>query len=651
MSVSLTLADLLVPCALARFFSCWPSPLQILSTALVSCIVFLLHCSRLRLGNLSTAMVRTLRLRIPPSAALPRASIFYRDLCRCYSSKSTDTRPRIFNEETDVLIIGSGAGALTASLRSTELGLRTTIVEKQTTLGGASVISGGGLWIPCNPVAAAHGIRDSEAGALKYFDQAVGEVGPASSLEKRRAYLNNGPRMISWLQEQGFRFHFSKGYPDYYPSLEGAFGKGGGRTIESKVFNTKKLGAWRARLPPSDLPVAIYTNDAPLFSRLTSSLSAFAEATVKVLPLLAKSLVGHDSASLGRALVAQLLHLNLQKKANMDLRVETSLSKLIQSPEGRVVGAELRTVEGIRTIRAKRGVILAAGGFARNQRMRQQYLPKPTTTEWTSSPTGDTGDAIQEGIRLGAATALLDDAWWGPTIMDPVSGAVSFALIERARPHCFIVDATGSRFMNEAQSYTDAGHDQYERNQKVKAIPAWLIMDKRHRDKYILGGLFARQKPTKAMLDAKRIFTAPSLEDLARRIGVDPSGLCATAHRYNTMCSQGVDLDYGKGSSEYDQFFGDPKCRPNPNLGAVAKAPFYAVQVYPGDLGTKGGLLTDASQRVIDGSGTPIAGLFAIGNTAASIMGRTYLGAGSTLGPAMTHAYIAINEISSDSHT
>jgi helvolic acid biosynthesis 3-ketosteroid Delta1-dehydrogenase len=546
-----------------------------------------------------------------------------------------------------VLIIGSGAGALTASLRATKLGLRNMVVEKESTLGGASAISGGGLWIPCNPVSAAHDITDSHEDALMYFEQAVGDVGPASSIEKRRAFLNNGSRMVSWLQNEGFQFHFSKGYPDYYPAMKGAFGRGGGRTIESKVFNLKKLGAWRTKLPVSGVPLAIYTNDAPLFSRVTSSIGAFAEATPKVLALALKMMRGQDLASFGRALIGQLLHLNLVANTAADIRLETALVRLIETPAGDVIGAELGTPNGLRTVRAEKGVILAAGGFARNQKMREQYLPSPATTEWTSSPAGDTGDAIQEGMRLGAATSLLDDAWWGPTIPDPVTGRVSFALIERARPHCFIVDSTGSRFMNEAQSYTDAGHDQYDRNRKTNggAIPAYLIMDRSHRDKYMLGGLFAHQKPSKEMLDAKRIFTAPTLEALAAQIGVDAAGLRATADRFNAMCAEGVDKDYGRGAYAYDNFFGDPKCRPNPNLGPVAKAPFYAVPVWPGDLGTKGGLLTDEFQRVVKDDGKPIPGLFAIGNTAASIMGRTYLGAGSTLGPAMTHAYIAVNNM------
>ncbi|KAM5349911.1 hypothetical protein ACJ41O_006416 [Fusarium nematophilum] len=546
------------------------------------------------------------------------------------------------DEETDVLIVGSGAGALTTSLRATKLGLRSIVIEKEPTIGGASVISGGGLWIPCNPVSKAAGIKDSEQGALKYFEQAVGDVGPASSLEKRQAYIRNGPEMVAFLQQEGFQFHFARGYPDYYPAMEGAMGKGGGRSIETKPFNMKKLGEWQTKFPPSKTP-AIHTNDAAVFTRLTSSFGAFVYATWRMIPIIAKSLVGQKLTTMGRGLVAQLLYLNLKQHA--DIRVNTRLGKLIQGQDGGVIGAEVQTATGFRTIRATRGVVLAAGGFAHNREMRERFLPKPASTEWTNSPRGDTGDAIQEGMRLGAATALLDDAWWGPTIFDPVTSKHIFALMERARPHCIIVDSSGARFMNEAQSYTDAGHDQYARNNKVKAIPAWLIMDTNHRNKYMLGGLFARAKPSQEALDKGRIFKAASIEGLASQIGVDPNGLSNTIAKYNSMCKTGIDAEFGKGNYAYDQFFGDPKCRPNPNMGPLNKAPYYAIQIWPGDLGTKGGLLTDVFQRVLTEDSRVIPGLFAIGNTAASIMGRTYLGAGSTLGPAMTHGYIVANHL------
>ncbi|KAI9148714.1 3-oxosteroid 1-dehydrogenase [Paramyrothecium foliicola] len=561
----------------------------------------------------------------------------------------TDADTAEFNEETDLLIIGSGAGALTASLRAKSLGLHTIIVEKQDTIGGASVISGGGLWIPCNSLSKAAGINDSEDAALQYFQQAVGNVGPASSVERRKAYVSNAPRMIGFLQEVGLRFRLSKGYPDYYPFMKGAMGKGGGRSIESKVFNFKELpNEWRAKFPPPIVPLAIYGSDGPVLTRPTSSLDALWMTMLRVIPLVAQAVIGHEPVTLGRALVAQLLLHNI--KHNTDIRVNNSLSNLIQDSKGGVVGAELRTPEGSRRIRAIRGVVLAAGGFARNLAMRQHFMPTPASIQWTSSPQGDTGDAIQEGMRLGAATALLDDAWWGPTIIDPVTAKVTFALFERTRPHSFIVDSAGLRFMNEAQSYTDAGHDQYARNRHVKAIPAWLIMDTNHRNKYMLGNLFAGMKPSRDAFTKGRIFMASTLTELAQQIGVDSDNLVQTTDRYNDMCRRGIDVDFGKGNHAYDQFLGDSSTYPNPNMSSLIKAPYYAVPIWPGDLGTKGGLLTDEYQRVLKQDLEPIPGLFAIGNTAASIMGRTYLGAGSTLGPAMTHGYIVANYVKKDSN-
>lgn len=453
--------------------------------------------------------------------------------------------------------------------------------------------------------------------------------------------------MIEFLLQLGFQLCFSKGYPDYYPKMAGAMGKGGGRSIESKAFDTRKLGAWQAALPPARSPAAIQTIDAMVLTRFTSSPKAFAYTIKTMIPLIAKAFLGQRLASMGLALVAQLMYFNI--KHNVDVRLETSLSELIQDSNGKVIGARLNTKTGIRTIYASRGLILAAGGYAHNKHMRERFLMSPASTDWTSSPKGDTGDAIVAGMRLNAATALLDDAWWGPTIFDPVTFEPSFALIERARPHCIIVDASGCRFMNEAQSYIDAGHDQYARNTKVKAIPAWLIMDTNHRNRYMLGNnLFARMKPTKALAEGK-MFAANTVEDLARQIGVEPEGLSATVQNYNRMCETGVDAEFGKGDNAYDTFFGDPAVGPNPNMGPLSKAPFYAIQVWPGDLGTKGGLLTDEFQRVLHKNGEIIPGLFAIGNTAASIMGRTYLGAGSTVGPAMTHGFVAANYLA-DGH-
>ncbi|KAF4845041.1 3-ketosteroid 1-dehydrogenase helE [Colletotrichum siamense] len=556
------------------------------------------------------------------------------------------TRHLLSNTKVDVLIIGSGAGSLTAALRAKHHNLRIAVIEKQPTIGGASAISGGGLWIPNNPVS---NVKDSKQDALDYFDQAVGDVGPASSLARRHAYLDNAPKMIAFLQEKGFKFRPSDGYPDYYPKMKGAMGKGGGRTIESKAFNTKKLDKkWQDALPPPTTPVAIYTNQAPVIMRMTSSVNAFTQSVRAVLPSVLKMLIGQKPTSFGRALVAQLLYLNTHSSSPTDIRLSTSLTSLTTDSDGTVTGAKVKTPTGEETI-AARSLILAAGGFAHNASLRKKHLPFPSTTTWTSSPKGDTGDAVMAGINLGAATALMDDAWWGPTIFDPVTGKPHFALIERSRPHCIIVDSAGKRFMNEAESYTDAGHDQYQRNEKVKAIPAWLVMDSNHRNRYMLGtGLFARQKPPKKAIEEGKMFMAGSLEELGSKIGVDVKGLKETVEKYNVMCERGVDEEFGKGDSAYDNFFGDPDAGGlNPNMGPLNRAPFYAIAIWPGDLGTKGGLLTDEHQRVLRENESIIPGLYAIGNTAASIMGRTYLGAGSTLGPAMTHGFVAVDHIAS----
>ncbi|KAL4799485.1 FAD binding domain-containing protein [Aspergillus venezuelensis] len=556
-----------------------------------------------------------------------------------------------FTEETDLLIIGSGAGALTANLTARRHGLRTILIEKQPTVGGASAISGGGLWIPCNPISAGSGIKDSPDAVLRYFAAAVGDVGSASSIERRKAFIAQGPEMVSFLTKLGFEFMFTRGYPDYYPDLPGAMGKGGGRSIESVPFDVRKLGEWETRLPAAITPVPISTRDAALFTRIMSSPSAFMKAMGKLVPLVLRGLAGQRLASMGRGLVAQLLYLNLKAGAS-DIWLHKGLSKLIQGPNGEILGAEVNSRSTssssqttTQTIRATHGVLLSAGGFAQNASMRQQYLPHVASTSWTSSPKSDTGDAITEGIRIGAVTSLMDDAWWGPTILDAVSFKPHFTLMERCLPHAFIVDSTGKRFMNEAKSYTDAGHDMYERNrvERVTAIPAWLVMDENFRRRYSLGQLMAGQKPSKEALDRKMIFMAGSLEELAGQIGVDPPGLVETTRRYNDMSAKGIDEDFGKGKYAYDQFFGDPAVRPNSNMGPLTKSPYYAIAVWPGDLGTKGGLLTDEFQRVLGQNEKPIPGLFAIGNTAASIMGRTYLGAGSTLGPAMTHGFIVAN--------
>jgi 3-oxosteroid 1-dehydrogenase len=545
-----------------------------------------------------------------------------------------------FDRSVDVLIAGSGAAGLVAALRADAHGLSTLLVEKSDKIGGTSAYSGGGVWIPNNAVTRADGLQDSFEEALTYLDDIIGDVGPASSSQRRHAFLTEGPKMISFLIDKGFKWRRATGYSDYYPHRPG--GKAEGRGIEPQVFDVRRLGEWRQHLRTSPLPpLPMYTNEAASFALMVKTRKGLRTALRVAARLIGRRLIGQRPMTNGHSLVAQLLLLNLQH--NLPIWRESPLRELIVD-DGEVIGAVVEHEGELVRVRATRGVVLTAGGFARNAEMRAKYQPAPSSADWTSVPPDDNGDGIRVGIDVGADTALMDDAWWGPTLVDPATGHPSFILWERSFPHSIIVDESGERFMNESESYVDAGHRQYERNQVVKAIPAWMIVDAEHRRRYPMATLPPGLTP-KSALKSGFITKAATLEELAGKIGVDAAGLRGTVARFNEMAVRGVDGDFGRGSNAYDNWYGDPSNTPNPNLGTIAKAPFYALQIWPGDLGTKGGLLTDEHARVLDGDGAPIPGLYAAGNTSASVMGRTYAGPGATIGPATTFAYIAVDHL------
>ncbi|MBM3678002.1 MAG: FAD-binding protein, partial [Actinobacteria bacterium] len=283
------------------------------------------------------------------------------------------------------------------------------------------------------------------------------------------------------------------------------------------------------------------------------------------------------------------------------------------------------------------GVLLAAGGFARDGAFRR--LHQPAGDEWSSAGRGDTGDLVKLGIGLGADTALMDDAWWGPAFVSP-EGARQFSVWERSMPGAIIVDQSGERFVNESASYVDVGHAILERDRLTPAIPSWLIMDARHRRRYAFGA-FPPGRTPKAAIGSGFVVKAGSIAALAAATGIDGDGLRRTIDRFNGFARTGVDEDFRRGSNVYDTYYGDPRVRPNPNLGPIGNAPFWAVKVFPGDLGTKGGLVTDVDGRVLRPDGSAIGGLYAAGNTTATVMGRTYPGPGGTLGPALVFAYRA----------
>lgn len=532
-----------------------------------------------------------------------------------------------------VVVVGSGAAAMTAALAAREAGLNVLVVESMDKIGGSSGMSGGGMWIPNNPLMLKAGVPDSYEQARLYMDTVIGEVGPASSPQRRETYLREGPRMVEWLTRLGFRFSYTPGYADYYPEKPG--GSVQGRCVEPDFFDLNKLGAYKNKINGA-LPLALHTLDASKISLSFRLFSAFVHTAYVIgIRSIGSRLIGKSLTGLGGALIGQLLYLALQR--SIPVWTNSPMVELIYE-SGRVRGVVVEK-EGKREAVYAKAVILGAGGFAHNNDMRQKYHPHPITTSWTVANPGDFGVAIQSGMAIGAATALMDDAWWGPVFIDH-KGKSQFMLWERSLPFSFIVDSSGRRFMNESASYVDCGHWQYERHRQVPAIPAYHIMDARHRKYYPFGMMLPGNTP-KEVFESGMMVRADSLEELAHACNIDPQNLVETAKRFNQFAATGKDLDFQRGDSAYDRVYSDPRVKPNPNLGPVEQPPFYAVKVWPGDLGTKGGLLTDECARVLRESGEPIAGLYAAGNTTASVMGRTYPGPGSTLGPAMVFGMIA----------
>lgn len=532
-----------------------------------------------------------------------------------------------------VVIVGSGSAGFAAALAAKEAGLEPIIIESTDKLGGSSAMSGGGAWIPNSPVMLRAGTHDSYEDAKKYMDLTIGDVGPASSPERREAFLREGPKMVAWLESLGFKFHYGKGYADYYPELPG--GTAVGRLVEPETFDLKKLGEWKNKINIS-MAIPVYTLDGVQIALSFRTLSAFFN-TVKVIGFrtMGSMIIGKKLAGIGGALIGQFTHLALQR--SIPLWLNSPMVELIHE-DGAVKGVIVMK-DGKRTELRAKAVVLTAGGFARNNEMRQKYHPHPISTDWTVATQGDHGDAIRAGMEIGAATALMDDAWWGPCFTDS-KGVSQFMIWERSFPYSMIVDSSGKRFMNESASYVDCGHWQYERNKQVAAIPAYLIFDQHHHKYYPLGVGLPGAEP-KEYFESGMLTKADTLAELAVKIGVNPQGLEETVARFNQNALTGKDPDFHRGDSAYDRIYSDPRVKPNPNLAPLTKAPFYAVKVNPGDLGTKGGLLTDEFARVLKENGTPIDGLYAAGNSSASVMGHTYPGPGSTIGPAMVFGMIA----------
>ena len=538
--------------------------------------------------------------------------------------------------EFDVVVAGSGAAGLTAALTAADLGLSVLVIEKAGRFGGSTARSGGGIWAPGNTVLRRARIADTPEQARAYLAY-VAEGVPAA---RREALLEHGPDMLALvLAKTPLRLAWVPGYADYYPEAPG--GLAAGRSIEPVPLDGRRvLGGELDRLARPYLPSPVAITQAEYRWLSLGRHPRGIRAAARVAGRAARArLLGQRMLSLGQALAAGL-RAGLVT-AGVPVWLDTPLAGL-EVEDGRVTGVRVTTGEPA-LIRARRGVLIATGGFERDEQMRRRYQRAPIGTEWTTGAAANTGDGIRAGQDLGAATGLMDDAWWGPSI--PLPGGPYFCLAERSLPGCVLVNGVGQRFVNESAPYVDAVHAMYDGNTPENPhIPAWLVFDQRYRDRYVFAGLPPRRALPRHWYAAGAVLRADDLAGLARQAEIDSDGLVKTVTRFNEFAAAGRDEDFGRGDSAYDRYYGDPRLA-NPNLAPLARPPFHAVKIVPGDLGTKGGLRTDERARVLRPDGTPIEGLYAAGNASAAVMGHSYAGAGATIGPAMTFGYIAAHDL------
>ena len=548
---------------------------------------------------------------------------------------------RAATQQFDVIVVGAGAAGMTAALRAAKRGLSVVVVEKAPTFGGSAARSGAGIWIPDNEVILAAGVPDTPAKAATYLAAVVGGDVPT---EKQQAFLGNGPAMISFvLGNSPLRFRYMDGYSDYYPELPGGMPQG--RSIEPDLFDGKLLGAELANLNPAYMPtpagVSVFSSEYKWLVLSLVNLNGLAVATGTATRYATAVLQGKTPLTMGQALAAGLRAGLLN--AGVPVRLSTPLQSLQFDATGRATGVVVGGSGGSTVLTATRGVIVCSGGFEHNLAMRIAYQRQPIGTDWTVGAKENTGDGIRAGLRAGAATDFLEDSWWGPAI--PLPDEPYFCLAERTLPGSILVNSAGNRFVNEAAPYSDVVHVMYDKNVVTPDIPAWLVFDQNYRNRYLFQEVAPLLPFPDSWYQAGAVFQDWSLSGLAAKIGVPAAAFASTVSRFNGFAHSGTDVDFHRGDSVYDHYYTDPAVSPNSCLAPLSLPPFYACKIVPGDLGTKGGLRTDARSRVLHADGTVIPGLYAAGNASAAVMGHSYAGAGSTIGPAMTFGYIAANDL------
>lgn len=541
---------------------------------------------------------------------------------------------------TDILVVGSGAGGLCAAITARELGADVIVIEKSDKVGGTSATSGGGIWVPNSHLITEQGETDDPEMAVEYLMACIGE---RASREHLETYVARAPEMMRFVEDHADIRFIAGEYADYYPDLPGARKRL--RSLDPVPFDAGLLGEDFAtvRAPHPQTVIFGFTLTMGEAATMTAKLPGWRWVFPRLfasyyldLPFRLKT-KRHRRLTLGNALIGRSLY--ALKERGVKPMLNTALEEL-EKEDGAARFALVTTPEGKRRIIARRGIVLAAGGFEHNDTMREQYLTGRSHSEWSGTPGHNTGDAITAAKDIGATLGNMDAAWYAPSVRMPGDAQAIILFTGRASPGVYIVDSTGHRFLNEAINYDETG-----RNLSQHDDQGWIIFDSRARKNYQIGPLLPGSvSPDRKWCDAIKqvVYKADSLAELAAMTGIDAQGLEETQNRMRRYAQSGVDEDFGKGGNDYERLYGDATVTPNPCLAPIDTPPFYAFKVFPGDIGTKGGVTINTHGQAIDDNGDPIAGLYAVGNSSASIMGQTYPGAGVTIGPAMTFGYLAV---------
>ncbi|HUH70329.1 MAG TPA: FAD-binding protein [Mycobacterium sp.] len=562
-----------------------------------------------------------------------------------------------FDHVVDVLIVGSGGGGMTAALTADASGLDALVVEKSSYFGGSTALSGGGIWVPGAPAQRRAGYTPSPEGVIEYLQKITdGLVSEA----RIRQYVESAPQMLEFFEKLSgwFEFVWKPGYADYYPELPG--GSELGSTINVPPIDLRKLGVDEQKLlkPLALAPKGIWLGPKELrsFYRIRQSWAGKGVLLKLISRMVRARVFGERIAAIGQSLAARL-RLAMRERG-IPLWLDSPMTELLTAADGSVTGALVERDGRKQRVAARLGVILASGGFDHDLAWRKEQLPvleSAGAQDWSFGNPVAMGDGIRAGQKLGAATELLDEAWWFPAIQWP-DGRMQFMLNERMMPAQFIVNGEGKRFINEAAPYMDFGHAMIDGQKSgVTHIPCWLITDHRSWNRYVIAGHLPMPKipgapvPTgrkvpSAWLESGVVKAAMNWDEMATKIDVPARQLSETASRFNELARKGHDDDFNRGDSVYDNYYGDPTL-PNPNLYPLGDPPYYAFRIVLGDLGTSGGLRTDEYARVLRPDDTVVPGLYAVGNTAAPVMGRSYAGAGATIGPAMTFGFVAAKHV------